>query len=175
MSADRLLLNWKGVQLMADLLQTARLFEVGTRLQTASSNLRGVAEGAPPDPDALKWAGSFLSQVDWTSGLGSQSGIDGGLTAAATNTRPKFFAALLRIQDKFQEIGITSDDNVDGFLKATYKCLQSGGTERDDLKAEHLRLAGELLQVLSRSIMVELSNNGLPKREPILSVGESMR
>jgi hypothetical protein len=138
-------------------------------------NLRGVAEGDVPNADALRWAGDFLSQVDWTSGLGSQPGIDGGLTAAATNTRPKFFAALLRIQDQFQEIGITSDENVDGFLRATYKCLKSGGTDRDDLKAEHLRLAGELLQVLSRSIMVELSNNGLPKRGPILSAGESIR
>jgi hypothetical protein len=158
--------------LMADLLQTARLFEVGTRLQTASSNLVKIAQGSTPDIGALKWAGSFLCQVDWTSGIGSQPGMDGGLTAAATNTRPKFFAALLRIQGKFREVGIDSDERVYGFLKAIYRCLESGGIERDDLKAEHFMLAGELLHVLSRSIMVELSHNGLPKREPVLSIGE---
>lgn len=159
---------------MADLLQTARLFEVGTRLQTASSNLMSVAQGNEPDAKALKWAGSFLSQVDWTSGIGSQAGMDGGLTAAATNTRPKFFAALLRIQGDFQKVGISSDENIYSFLKAIYRCMESGGVERNSLKSEHLRLAGELLHVLSRSIMVELSNNGLPKREPILSIGESI-
>jgi len=159
---------------MADLLQTARLFEVGTRLQTASSSLVRIAQGVAPDAGALKWAGNFLSQVDWTSGtgVGTQAGIDGGLAAAATNTRPKFFAALLRIQSKFKEVGINSDEEVYSFLKAMYRYLESGGVEQDDLKAEHFMLAGELLRVLSRSIMVELSHNGLPKREPILSIGK---
>jgi hypothetical protein len=158
--------------LMADLLQTARLFEIGTRLQTASSNLVRIAQGSAPDAGALKWAGGFLCQVDWTSGIGSQPGMDGGLAAAATNTRPKFFAALLRIQSRFKELGIDSDDRIYNFLKAIYRCLESGGVEKDDLRAEHFMVAGELLHVLSRSIMVELSNNGLPKREPILSIGE---
>lgn len=158
--------------LMADLLQTARLFEVGTRLQTASSNLMSIAEGNQPDAGALKWAGEFLSQVDWTSGIGSQAGVDGALTAAAANTRPKFFAALLRIQGDFQRAGIDSDERVYGFLKDVYTCLESGGTKKSTLRSEHLRLAGELLHVLSRSIMVDLSNNGLPRREPIFSIGE---
>lgn len=157
---------------MADLLQTARLFEVGTRLQTASSNLMSIAEGNPPDASALKWAGGFLSQVDWTSGIGSQAGVDGALTVAAASTRPKFFAALLRIQGDFQRAGIDSDERVYGFLKDVYTCLESGGTKKSTLRSEHLRLAGELLHVLSRSIMVDLSNNGLPRREPIFSIGE---
>jgi len=157
---------------MADLLQTARLFEVGTRLQTASSNLVSIAEGNQPDADTLKWAGGFLSQVDWTSGVGAQGGVDGGLTAVATNTRPKFFAALLRIQGDFQKAGINSDEHVYSFLKDVYRCLESGGAEKSTLESEHLRLAAELLHVLSRSIMVDLSNNGLPRREPIFSIGE---
>jgi len=159
---------------MADLLQSAKLFEVGTRLQTASSSLLKVARGDRPEPDALKWAGDFLTRVDWSSGVTSDESVDGGLAVSAANTRPKFYASLVRIGPKFQQMGIESEAQVYDFLKAVYRCLQSGGTEKSDMNSEYFALASELLHVLSESIMVDLCNNGLPRRERVLTLGESM-
>jgi hypothetical protein len=157
---------------MADLLQTARLFEVGTRLQTAASNLMSVAQGGAPDSSALRWAGDFLLRVDWTSGAAAKAGIDGGLAVSATNARPKFYASLVRIGPKFREVGIDSEEQIYSFLKAVYRFLQSGGSGTKDSPPERLKLAGEFLHMLSQSIMVDLSNNGLPKRKPVLTLGE---
>ena len=159
---------------MADLLQSARLFGVGTKLQTASSSLREVARGAKPEPDALKWAGDFLARVDWASGIESSGSVDGGLAVSAANTRPKFYASLVKIGPKFQEMGMNSEKEVYDFLKAVYYCLQSGGTDTRDMESKHLSLASELLHVLSESIMVDLCNNGLPKHERVLTFGESV-
>jgi len=159
---------------MADLLQSARLFEVGTRLQTASSNLREIARGDAARPDALKWAGDFLARVDWTSGIESKSRVDGGLAVSATNTRPKFYASLVKIGPKFRQMGIDSERQVYNFLGAVYRCLQSGGSETCDMKPEYFALASDLLHVLSESIMVDLCNNGLPRREQVLSFGVSV-
>jgi len=157
---------------MADLLQSAKLFEVGTRLQTASSCLMEVAGGKKPERDALKWAGDFLVRVDWTSGIESEESVDGGLAVSAANTRPKFYASLVKIGPKFQEMGMDSEEQVYEFLKALYRCLRSGGTEQSDMKSEYFALASELLHVLSESIMVDLCNNGLPRHDRVLTVGE---
>ena len=121
---------------MADLLQTARLFEVGTRLQTAASNLMSVAQGGAPDSSALRWAGDFLLRVDWTSGAAAKAGIDGGLAVSATNARPKFYASLVRIGPKFREVGIDSEEQIYSFLKAVYRFLQSGGSGTKDSPPE---------------------------------------
>lgn len=159
---------------MADLLQSARLFEVGTRLQTASSSLMEVARGGKPEHDALKWAGDFLARVDWTSDIKTEESIDGGLAVSAANTRPKFYASLVKIGPKFQKMGMGSERQVCEFLKAVYRCLQSGGTETGEMKSEYFTLASELLHLLSESIMVDLCNNGLPRRESVLTIGEAI-
>jgi hypothetical protein len=157
---------------MADLLQSARLFEVGTRLQTASSCLAQLGSNAPLSSgqrEALKWAGRFLTEVDWKSGINERKGVDGGLAVSAANARPKFYASLIRIGPKFQGLGIDSERKVYAFLKKLYTVMLSGGTG-GNLGESQLGLASELLHVLSKSIVVELSNNGLPKRQPVLSL-----
>lgn len=161
---------------MPDLLQSAKLFEVSTKLQTASSCVDKFAQGVELDQkeqDIFKWAGSFLARVDWTSEIPVESGAEGGLTVSATNTRPKFYASLIKIGPKFSEVGIDSEEKVYEFLKAVYKLLMSGGTQETDIPANRLELARELLHILSLNIMVDLSNNMLPRRRALLTIGES--
>ena len=79
----------------------------------------------------------------------------------------------MKIGPKFQDLGIESEEKIYEFLKGLYKLLLSGGTETHDLREGRLHLASELLHLLSQSIMVDLSNNGLPRRQTLLTVGES--
>ena len=160
---------------MPDLLQSARLFEVSTRLQTASSCVNKFTKGiklSPQEEGALKWAGNFLAHVDWTSGIPAESGVEGGLTVSASNTRPKFYASLLKIGPKLQKLGIDSEKEVRAFLGTVYILLMSGGTETANISSDRLELVGELLHILSLNIIVDLSNNMLPKRRTLLTVGE---
>jgi len=161
---------------MPDLLQSARLFEVSTKLQTASSCMGKFAQGGKLDQkeqDIFKWAGSFLVQVDWTSEIQAESGADGGLTVSATNTRPKFYASLIKIGPKLQGVGIDSEEKVSQFLNNIYRLLISGGTEAVKIPSEQLELVRELLHILSLNIMVDLSNNMLPRRRTLSTIGES--
>lgn len=162
---------------MPDLLQSAKLFEVSTRLQTASSCIGKFAQGGKLDQkeqDIFKWAGSFLVQVDWTSEIPAESGTEGGLTVSATNTRPKFYASVVKIGPKFQKLGIDSEEKVYKFLNSVYKLLMSGGIPSTVIPKERLELVSELLHILSQNIMVELSNNMLPRRRTLLTIGESL-
>lgn len=161
---------------MPDLLQSAKLFEVGAKLQTASSCVDKFAQDVrleEEDRDVLKWAGGFLARVDWTSEIESEAGEGGGLTVSATNTRPKFYASLLKIGPKFSEVGIDSEEKVYEFLKTVYRFLISGGTNGTNIPRVQLELVSELLHILSQNIIVDLSNNMLPERRTLLSVGES--
>ena len=161
---------------MSDLLQSAKLFEVGAKLQTASSCVGKFAQGLDlekKDRDVLKWAGGFLARVDWTSEIEAEAGGGGGLTVSATNTRPKFYASLLKIGPKFSKVGIDPEQKIYEFLKEVYRFLISGGTNGADIPPEQLKLVSELLHILSQNIMVDLSNNMLPARRTLLSIGES--
>ena len=161
---------------MPDLLQSAKLFEVGVKLQTASNCISKCAQGLEldeKDRDILKWAGNFLAQVDWTSDIEVETSEGGGLTVSATNTRPKFYASLLKIGPKFLEAGIDSEKDTYEFLKSVYSLLMSGGTNGIVVNSSRLELVSELLHILSQNIMVDLSNNMLPLRPTLLSVGES--
>ena len=161
---------------MPDLLQSAKLFEVSTKLQTASSCVDKFEQGVELDQkeqDIFKWTGSFLARVDWTSEIPVESGAEGGLTVSVTNTRPKFYASLMKIGPKFREVGIDSEQGVYEFLKTVYSFLLSGGTKQTDIPPERLELVRELLHILSLNIMVDLSNNMLPRRRALLTIGES--
>jgi hypothetical protein len=161
---------------MPDLLQSAKLFEVSTRLQTASSCVGKFAQGLELDEkeqDIFKWAGAFLTQVDWTSTIKAESGVDGGLTVSATNARPKFYASLIKMGPKLRQEGVDSGEKIHQFLKAVYQLLMSGGTQPTDIPSERLELARELLHILSQNITVDLSNNMLPRRQVLVTIGES--
>jgi hypothetical protein len=155
---------------MSDLLQSAKLFEVSVRLTDASNCLRTIEDNEPDlsCQESLKWAGRFLTEVDWNSGVTNQ-GIEGGLAVSATSARPKFYAAINRIAPRFKDVGINSENDLSAYFKRVYSLLNSGGTQ-EDLGTEELRLFEDLLYLLSQSITVELSNNGLPRNPSFLSV-----
>ena len=158
---------------MTDLLQSARLFEVSTRLQSASSCLLRSAENnelSDHGKESLEWAGILLTNMDWSSGISSSTSVEGGLSFSATDTRPKFYASLMKIAPDFMAIGIDTEDKLYQFLSKLYKFLAQK-EKQISLNKEELKVAGKLLQVLSESIIVELSNNGLPKEHTDLTVG----
>jgi hypothetical protein len=161
---------------MPDLLQSAKLFEVSTKLQTASSCVVKFAQGRALDEkeqDIFKWAGSFLTQVDWTSKIKAESGVEGGLTVSATNARPKFYASLIKMGPKLRQVGMDSEEKVYQFLTAVYQFLLSGGAPSEPIPIERLELVRELLHTLSQNITVDLSNNMLPRRQVLVTIGES--
>ena len=147
---------------MLDILQSAKLFEVSTKLQTASSCIGKIAQGNKlneKEQDIFKWAGSFLAQVDWTSGIQTESGgVEGSFTVSASKARPKFYAALIKIIPKLRESGLDSEEKVGSFLKTVYVFLMSGGTYSIDIPLEQLALARELLHILSLSLFDFNSN-----------------
>lgn len=157
---------------MSDLLQSAKLFEVSARLQTASTYLLGVAEDKQPGDagqQALKWAGNFLSQVDWASKVKPSGEGREGLAVQAASARPAFYRVLMRLLPVFEEHGINTSGAVSSFLSRVYKTLVAGGTDRNGASPEHLRLAATLLERLAQSVLSQLSDEGTPEKPPLVA------
>jgi hypothetical protein len=159
---------------MSDLLQSSRLFEVSTRLQTASACLSRLAVGETPEPaceESLKWAGNFLGQVDWNSELEPGPRAGGNLAVQATTTRPTFYASVLKIAPDFVSAGVKTQDEIVVYLRSVYELLDSGGAKKSSLSADRISLAARLLHVMSQSLLAQLGNNGLPKQPFRLTIG----
>jgi hypothetical protein len=159
---------------MSDLLQSAQLFEVSSRLQSASTSLSALADGRQLDDaqkNALRWAGAFLSQVDWASRAQSRESIVDRFAVQATAARPTFYEALVSLFPDFRRLGIASPERVTGFLSKLYTVLLEGGDKALGIKSDRLRLAAELLEWLSQSMLDQLTDNGVPKETPLLSSG----
>lgn len=156
--------------MMEDLNLVSRLFLASSKLNQASSWLEKLAKGQQPDSEGaqtLNWVGRFLSEVGTSRGASG----GGGLSIQATSVRPTFYSSVLRIAPRFQEAGLNSDKEVIAFLERLNGLLLVSGS-RDAAKKQQLdeaqyRLAVELLREVSRSILVQLSNNGLPRRDTL--------
>jgi len=152
---------------MADLLQSARLFEVSSKLQSVSATLGRMSKGVSPEEGSkpsLEWAGNLLMQVDWTCDLPNKSGLSGQETAQATSTRPVFYKALRRIRpEEFRNAGIIDKDTMQDFLNSLYMFLISNGT-LGSLTQERLSLSSRVLSILSRTLLSRLNNNGVPRQ-----------
>jgi hypothetical protein len=156
---------------MTDLLQAARLFEVSSKLSDASAAMDRLARGQGPsgtDKDTFCWAGHLLEQVDWLSGAKAGSSPQGALAVDATATRPTFYASLVQIAPDFSEAGINQESEVYDFLREVYGLLVSGGSQQ--VLPAHVRLGARFLHVLSNGLLVQLSNNGLPKTPTTLTL-----
>jgi len=153
---------------MEDLGLTAKLFETSSKLHLASSWLEKVAKGFEPDTsgkEALSWAGRFLSEVDWSSRT-EKRGL-AGFALQATTVRPTFYSSLFRIAPQLREAGMKSEKDILGFLSQLYSYLYySDNAEKDHkkLNAIQSRIGALLLQEISRSLRVQLNNNGLPRK-----------
>lgn len=154
---------------MADLLRDAQLFATCSKLKRAARSLRAIAEengAAQIDVEALKWVGAFLSEVDWASKIERGEGVQTGLAVQTTVARPSFYRVIRELIPQFQEQKISSSRQISSFLNKLYRMLVAGG-EQDDtqIASAKLELAANLLSRLARSILAQLSNNGVPPNQ----------
>ncbi len=156
---------------MEDLNLASKLFQASSKLNQASSWLVELAEGREPDEEGIKtlnWVGQFISEVDISSRLTSGVSVGGSLSIQATSVRPTFYSSVMRIAPLFQKAGFNSGEEIIGFLNRLNALLSVKGTKDHGMSqrqiAVYYKLASELLKEVSRSIMVQLSNNGLPRR-----------
>jgi hypothetical protein len=158
---------------MEDLAESSRIFEASSLLQTAATALQKIEHLQairPSEKEALKWVGNFLPQVDWLAGPEIRASVSGDFSVQATYVRPSFYAALNKLEHHLKKAGIKQGQHVVSFLSDLYKFLQSGGSENDLKLKSKLGLASTLLQELSMGLLVELTNNGLPREEVLLTV-----
>jgi hypothetical protein len=159
---------------MEDMALTARLFETSSRLRLASSWLERIAEGGEPNTegkDTLKWAGQFMCEVDWSSPTTHKASVGGGFALQATTVRPTFYSSLFRLAPRLRKAGMEKEEDVLSFLSSLYHNLISSGAPgkgHKKLSPEYSKLGAILLQEISKSILVQLSNNGLPRTKTTL-------
>lgn len=159
---------------MTDLMKASRLFEVSTRLQSASQGLSVLAAGeqlTPSGKSSLQWAGRFLAQVDRTAKVIIDPGVGGGMVAQVTNARPTFYDSLMAITSEFTAAGISSEEDVFALLHTLYLFMSSDEQKEGDLSSNELTLTAKLLRVISRKLLVRLNNNGLPSQPVNLTIG----
>jgi hypothetical protein len=155
---------------MEDLNLTMRLLTTSSDLEQASASLRKLASGNDldeADKDSLTWAGRFLLSMDWGSKVYQEPQEGGGLTVEATSMRPTFYSCLFRIAPKLREAGIASEQLLASFLSTLYKNLLSHGCPGRGYKkltSTESEIGVLLLQKIAESILVQINNNGLPKR-----------
>src|ERR1039458_9044394 len=153
---------------MTDLNESSHLFEASSRLDSAATILGRLSEGqatTPADREALKWAGGFLSEVDWSSGVSNDARSLGNLAVQATEVRPTFYAALIGIERRLREAGLKQENEVVEFLQKLYRFLIRGGMKgkgKATLPSERLQLASAFLLELSQRLLIQLTDNGLP-------------
>jgi hypothetical protein len=158
---------------MTDLLQTARVFEVSSRLSDASAAMADLAKGNEPsdrDRETFRWTGRLLEQVDWESGIAQEPGAEGALSVEATTTRPTFYASIVQMAPELTDAGMKSEQDVYELLKELYGILISEGKKAEDVPQQHVQLGASFLRTLSNSLLVRLSNNGLPQPHTTLTL-----
>lgn len=153
---------------MTDLLNTALLIEVSSKLQTAANSLEDLANGnklGPSQSEAFQFVGELLTQFDFKTKSQRKSLGEESFVVQTFATRPKFYKSLINTIPKLNKIGISSSKDVFMFLKQLHNILATGGSTPVSLSHEKLTIASDMLQGLSQDIMSELNNNGLPKYE----------
>ena len=93
------------------------------------------------------------------------------MAVQAASARPSFYAAILRIAPDLESAGITREDALRDFLNAIYQVLGSGGAEKPALLPERVKLGAKLLHVLSQTLLVQLTNNGVPRQPMQITIG----
>jgi len=157
-----------------ELTDASHLFEASSRLDSAATILNKLSNGkaaTPADRIILEWTGRFLNQVDWTAGSSAHSGSVAHLTVQATAVRPTFYAALIGIERRLREAGLKQEKEVTDFLRMLYRFLikrGSQGKSKQFLPAEKLQLASAFLRELSKGLLVQLTDNGLPRENELL-------
>ena len=160
--------------MVEDMAMTAKLFVTSSKLHHASLTLAKLArrEGiSGEEKKQLREVGSFLREMDWSSPVSKAQRVAGGFGVHATTIRPTFYSCLFRIAPKLLEQGLRTDIQVMHFLTEFYRNLHSPGSPgkgHRNLSAEEWTLGALLLHEIAESLMVQLSNNGLPRQSTSL-------
>ena len=158
---------------MADLLQSAKMFEASAKTQLACTYLQDLAQGGEPDDKVRKtliWVGALLPQVDWdyTGKLKKQA--SNSLFFEATCARPAFYASLVKMREQFKKAGMESEDEIATFLASLYSLLSSGGQDSKVLSEERMDLAAGFLSELANAIRRKYGSR-MPDRPSLLGCG----
>lgn len=151
---------------MPDLMKSALMFEVSSRLESVSTWFTKVSRGENPDAlgdDSLSWTGNLMGQMDWNLSNPTSGDRDNGLAVQIASTRPIFYSAIIKCAPEFKRVGIDSEEKIMDFLKETYRFLSSKRRNQEKMRSEYLKLASMLFHFLSQSLMVQLSGNGVHK------------
>jgi len=155
--------RWSTVCEMSDLTTTGTKFEVAVRLQRAADLLSGLTEEANSTPVSdsgqadLRWAGEFLTTVDWREPSSNQEvGLSSALAYEATESRPHFFGALERAAAGSSHL-VKNGDELIADLSSLYRWLNSGASpEAQSPSQRALKLGANLLAALSMAMLAEL-------------------
>ena len=159
-----------------ELTEASHLFEASSKLDSAATILNKLSSGEPAtadDRNILEWTGRFLNQVDWTAGSSGHGGGVANLTVQATVVRPTFYAALIGIERRLREAGLQQEKEVTNFLRMLYRFLVRRGAQgksQQRIPADRLRLAAAFLRELSKGLLVQLTDNSLPRENELLVV-----
>jgi len=157
---------------MSDLLRSAQIFEVSSKLRTASFWIAEMAAGKTPNEserETLRWVGGLLTQIDWSTEGANGASLGADLAVQATDTRPVFYTCLNHIKPKLEALNLDPKEAIPKFVSWLRDMLVQGKAIDTDLPNERYGVASGLLQLLANSLSVELGNNGLPRRPTWLS------
>jgi hypothetical protein len=147
---------------MLDMEQSGKLFEASARLESAAEALQTIAsagEHAPNEAEssALKWAGQFLTDLDWKAGNSSS----GRLSVAATKVRPTFYATILKVRTELEREGLSSEQQLTRFFSDVYGLLLSEG--KKPVEKSRIVLAASFLRALAQGILSDLTRPSLSR------------
>jgi len=154
---------------MENLTQTAQLLETSSRLRLAAYWLNQFSTNTEKRPDSrglesLKWAGRFLTEVDWTSAPQKPSGPSGEFAVQATSVRPLFYSSLVRFRQELRDAGINDPKSLAKFFTDLYSFLAMPpcGSKAKGISTHYMQLGAGFLEEIAQSLLVQLNGNGLP-------------
>lgn len=158
---------------MQDILETSRIFEASSKLQSTASLLVKIAEKqdlSEGEANLLVWSGRFLSEVDWSFSDKTKEDTSGSFALQATAIRPTFYSSLISTASHFRNAGLKSEQQIANFLHKVYKLLLQGGVVAETeskLTKRELKLAHDFFSGMSRNLLIQLNRNGVSTHNDI--------
>jgi hypothetical protein len=140
---------------MKDLIESSRLFEASSRMQTAANSLKVLADNGHIDQrlrENLDWVHHFLHEVDLASF--GQSDISPDFAIPATEARPFFYSAVAQIDDALRASGIRDEAQLRELLANTFDALDAKDTKKPT--ADQLHVVANVLERFANAILTRL-------------------
>jgi hypothetical protein len=151
----------EGANPMKDLIESSRLFEASSRMQTAANSLKVLADNGKIDQQLranLDWVHHFLHEVDLASF--GQSDISPDFAVPATEARPFFYAAMANIDDALRAAGIHDEVELRHLVADTFDALEPNANKQP--ASAKLRAVAKLLERFANAILNKLDSPPFP-------------